>query len=179
MIRSLSILLSLSCCASTVGQRISPVEPDEAIVIYSGNVQYKDTREVVKGLLHRVKGPANYMKSYKELTSKWVYKYVDTYIIVEDPQTRELVLADGYTNREDKIIYVYLWQPCLAASSLPHELMHAIGFEHEDRLAWEVFPAIHREIIDELCSEGYRVNLPPPPSKSLLERINQRQKELR
>lgn len=175
----LGVLLSLSCCASTRGQTISPVQPDKPTVIYSGNVRYEDTREVVKELLARLLNPFNYEKHYSELVSEWTYEYIDTYIIVEDPGTQELVLADGYTDKENKIIYVYLWQPCLAASSLPHELMHAIGYYHEDRLAWEAFLSIHREIIDELCSEGYKVNPPPPPSKSLLKRINERQKELR
>lgn len=158
----LTILLSLSCCASTRESRLHSTQLEGFEKSYSKDITHNDIREVVIALLKRL---GNGQKYYSTLVSEWRYEIIDLYIIIDDERTKQIYIGDGYTDKESKTIYVFLWQPCLAASSLPHELLHAMGYYHDDKLIFHILKTVlHREIIDELCGKDYEIGNPPEPN---------------
>lgn len=110
---------------------------------------------------------------HKQLEIGWKIRIVPNWIVLPSADG-QLIFADGFTDMENKVVYVYHHQPCLAASSLIHELMHAVGYSHEDKMAFIIAKDIQENAVKTLCPEGYKPRrLPPPTPEEIQETIRQ------
>ena len=79
----------------------------------------------------------------------------------EDGGIKYIVL-EGLTYPPGRLVIIYSYQNCLAASSLIHELFHVVGYTHRD--SPEIFKEsnnLTKQAIKELCGEDYVI--PPFP----------------
>jgi len=71
-----------------------------------------------------------------------------------------VVLADGYTSKSlfTRLILVSVMQTCFADSGFVHELAHLFAekFGHSDNRFWRKIKYMEKNIIKDMCPEGYK-----------------------
>lgn len=99
----------------------------------------------------------------------WDISLTDNFIVRLERSSYTSVsvaLFEGLTDPANNSMVVYIYQPCLAASALIHEIGHAVGkIGHEDKLFWENINNIQKEAIEQFCGKDYKVVPKPKPSR--------------
>lgn len=106
----------------------------------------------------------------------WKIKITDNYIVkckYNSENNLQIGFLEGWTDIRSKTITVYSYQPCLAASSLIHELVHTLGYQHGD-IAFNRAKVIQRGAIRAFCGIDYEVVDPPSINK---ERVKKEYKQ--
>lgn len=107
----------------------------------------------------------------KDFEKPWDITFTNNFIVrLERSSYTSVSVAvfEGLTDPVNNSIIVYIYQPCLAASALIHEIGHAVGgIGHEDKLFWENVNNIQKEAIEEFCGKDYKVVPKPKPSREL------------
>lgn len=135
--------------------------------VETGNYEFtqEDINEVVYYALERLE---------MNLPAGWTISLVENYIIgIEEHKWGfEVGLMDGYTLFDEKQIMVYPYQPCLAASSLIHELGHIFEYSHGDPF-FDRLIDIQDDAVRDLCGPNYPVVEPPEPSQEVRQYIHE------
>lgn len=94
---------------------------------------------------------------------KWRFMLIDHYMVRPNEQG-DAIFADGMTIPEWHLVVVFPHQDCLADSSLVHEVLHTLGYKHDDHLAEHLMSQIQEQAIKDLCPPDYK-SKPFPPFK--------------
>jgi len=73
--------------------------------------------------------------------------------------------VEGLIQPEKKRMYIYVYQDCLAASSLIHEIFHIAGYTHQEKEIWNTVHNLTIQATKDLCGPDYQIQSPPEPTQ--------------
>lgn len=131
--------------------------------------------ELIDQLVAAMGGPSTIVRPIH----KWLMRIIPQYILVtyQEGEDKYLIVAEGYTVPQDRLILVSNVYECPVEAAVMHELVHALwGISHTEAEYWDLYDKFEALVANNLCPKwigkdwkiGTRT-LPIPSVKDLME----------